>query len=459
MDMNDLFRAGSDIMDEVSRAVETGDYSRLTGSIQSRVNEVTEQVREQVKTAREEAREDTQAARAKNDRAQTADTKNYFLQRFPSKNKGLGRMVAGILLSVIFGLSSVSMLFTAISDLIHGWIYSFQTDVFGLLIAGLLTFAFALLAKSGKKKKELIKRYYRYGEVIGTGREYIGLQELEDKTGIPQTQIREDIETLRADSVLPYAVLDRSKTTLILSDRMYKEYTQSEKARQVREEEERIQRLREAAKNKGTGVTWEEASADVAAKEAKARAERAHEETEQLRADATGKAQSTSAGRKTAATQETGTGWKNGENAAGSPGSAAALVTEGQAYIKEIRAINDRIPDTEEMSDKLYHLEDIMKRIFEQAEKDPSKEKDLRKLMNYYLPTTMKLLNAYADLNEQPEAGDNIRDTKRQIEGSMDAINNAFEKLLDDLFQEQAWDLSSDLNVMKTMMAQDGLTE
>ena len=111
------------------------------------------------------------------------------------------------------------------------------------------------------------------------------------------------------------------------------------------------------------------------------------------------------------------------------------------------------------MSDKLYRLEEITKRIFEQVQKDPSKEKDLRKLMNYYLPTTTKLLNAYADLNDQPEAGENIRETKRQIEGSMDVINEAFEKLLDDLFQEQAWDLSSDLNVMKTMMAQDGLTD
>ena len=152
-----------------------------------------------------------------------------------------------------------------------------------------------------------------------------------------------------------------------------------------------------------------------------------------------------------------------GKAAAGVQGNLsedqASLLREGQSYIIQIRAINDRIPDTEVMSDKLYQLEDIMQRIFTEVKKNPAKTRDLRKLMNYYLPTTTKLLSAYADLNEQPEAGENIRETKRQIEASMDMINDAFGKLLDNMFQEQAWDLSSDLNVMKTMMAQDGLTE
>ena len=94
-----------------------------------------------------------------------------------------------------------------------------------------------------------------------------------------------------------------------------------------------------------------------------------------------------------------------------------------------------------------------------QVKKDPSSADELHKLMTYYLPTTKKLLNAYVELDKQPEVGDNITKTKLQIDGAMDTINEAFENLLDSLFQDMAWDISSDISVMKTMMAQDGLTE
>lgn len=100
-----------------------------------------------------------------------------------------------------------------------------------------------------------------------------------------------------------------------------------------------------------------------------------------------------------------------------------------------------------------------MRRIFAQVEKDPSCASELRKLMNYYLPTTEKLLRAYVELDKQPDVGENIRGPKREIEQTLDTINDAFEKLLDSLFRDMAWDISSDISVMKTMMAQDGLTE
>jgi hypothetical protein len=79
--------------------------------------------------------------------------------------------------------------------------------------------------------------------------------------------------------------------------------------------------------------------------------------------------------------------------------------------------------------------------------------------MNYYLPTTTKLVKAYEEMDSQPIAGENIQQAKREIENSLDTINDAFEKLLDSFFKEQAMDLSSDINVMKMMMKQDGLTE
>ena len=79
--------------------------------------------------------------------------------------------------------------------------------------------------------------------------------------------------------------------------------------------------------------------------------------------------------------------------------------------------------------------------------------------MEYYLPTTIKLLEAYEELDAQPVQGENIISSKQEIEKTLDTLNTAFEKLLDDLFQDTAWDLSSDISVLNTMLAQEGLTE
>ena len=134
------------------------------------------------------------------------------------------------------------------------------------------------------------------------------------------------------------------------------------------------------------------------------------------------------------------------------------LVAEGQRYITHIHECNDAIPG-EEISAKLQRLEDIMTRIFEQLKHSPESAGDLRKLMNYYLPTTTKLIDTYRELDAKPEVGDNIKKTKKEIEDTLDTINFAFEKIFDDMFLDTAWDISSDISVMKTMMAQEGLTQ
>ena len=137
---------------------------------------------------------------------------------------------------------------------------------------------------------------------------------------------------------------------------------------------------------------------------------------------------------------------------------ARAVIDKGQEYIKEIRRCNDEIPG-EEISDKIYRMELLVKRIFEQAEAHPENISDLRKLMEYYLPMTIKLLNAYEELDRQPVQGENIETSKKEIEGTLDTLNAAFAKLLDNLFQDTAWDVSSDISVLEAMLAQEGLTK
>ena len=77
--------------------------------------------------------------------------------------------------------------------------------------------------------------------------------------------------------------------------------------------------------------------------------------------------------------------------------------------------------------------------------------------MNYYLPTTTKLIDAYRRMDQQEVQGENIRNAKHEIENSLDTINDAFEKLLDSFYKEEAMDVSSDISVMKMMMKQEGL--
>ena len=134
------------------------------------------------------------------------------------------------------------------------------------------------------------------------------------------------------------------------------------------------------------------------------------------------------------------------------------VIEEGNRYIEEIRRSNDAIPGVE-ISNKIYHLENVIRRIFKRVEKHPELINDLHKFMDYYLPTTMKLLNAYEELDKQDMLGENIKTAKQEIENTLDTINVAFENLLDSFYKETAWDVSSDISVLKTMFAQEGLTE
>ncbi|MBO4234994.1 MAG: 5-bromo-4-chloroindolyl phosphate hydrolysis family protein [Firmicutes bacterium] len=133
------------------------------------------------------------------------------------------------------------------------------------------------------------------------------------------------------------------------------------------------------------------------------------------------------------------------------------VIKEGEEFVAKIKRANELIPG-EEMTEKLNQLERIVNKIFAKVKQEPESASDLRKFMNYYLPTTEKLMNAYIELDKQPEVEENIVNTKRDIEEAVDTINDAFENLLDSLFEETAWDISSDISVMKTMMEQDGLT-
>ena len=134
------------------------------------------------------------------------------------------------------------------------------------------------------------------------------------------------------------------------------------------------------------------------------------------------------------------------------------VIETGDDYVRKIREANEAIPG-EEISAKISRMETLVARIFDRVEQKPDTVDDIRKLMEYYLPTTIKLLEAYEELDAQPVQGENIISSRKEIEKTLDTLNMAFEKLLDELFQDTAWDLSSDISVLNTMLAQEGLTE
>ncbi|MBQ3193989.1 MAG: 5-bromo-4-chloroindolyl phosphate hydrolysis family protein [Oscillospiraceae bacterium] len=134
------------------------------------------------------------------------------------------------------------------------------------------------------------------------------------------------------------------------------------------------------------------------------------------------------------------------------------VLDRGNAFVSEIRRCNDAIPG-EEISRKISRMELIVQRIFLRAEAHPEIVPDLKKMMDYYLPMTVKLLNAYADMDAQPVQGQNILSSKKEIEDTLDTLNLAFEKLLDSVFEDTALDISSDISVLNTLLAQEGLAE
>ena len=134
------------------------------------------------------------------------------------------------------------------------------------------------------------------------------------------------------------------------------------------------------------------------------------------------------------------------------------LLDRGKAFIAVIREGNEAIPD-EETSRTLDRIEHVVTAILDAAAENPELIDDLDRLLDYYLPTTVKLLETYRELDSQPIQSDNIVDSKREIEKALDSLSVAFEKLLDSLFRDVATDVSSDITVLRTVLAQEGLTE
>lgn len=360
----------------------------------------------------------------------------------------------GVLMAVAgLGLGGINLLFTcfvllgaAIADEL---LLGLGISTFSLLIAG----GFGFLGYKGISMVTSTDRFKTYIRTIGQ-EELCNIRQLAERVGKTEKFVVKDVEKMIRKGWFCQGHLDNGKTCLMVTDRMYREYRNIEALREKHriEEEERQKRLREEEEKRKAEEARMKSEQERAERRERARKKGPLWNTSKLDGMQVDDGADQSA--------EESRGMIRGKHAGRAKLSPEVkkIVEQGDAYVKKIRECNDVIPG-EVISTKIDRMEILVDKIFARVEQNPESAGDIRKLMEYYLPTTVKLLETYAEMDAQPVGGANIQAAKKEIEDSLDTINAAFEKLLDSLFQDMAWDVSTDISVLKTMLAQEGLNE
>lgn len=146
------------------------------------------------------------------------------------------------------------------------------------------------------------------------------------------------------------------------------------------------------------------------------------------------------------------------EAAASGDKAIDALIEEGRRKLDSLKAANDAIPDAE-ISANLDRMVSAGEEIFKVLERDTKQANAVRRFMNYYLPTADKLMANYRLMMESANKGENIESAMQSIENSLGMIAAAFEKQLDNLYKDRALDVETDIDVMESMLAGDGLSD
>ena len=139
------------------------------------------------------------------------------------------------------------------------------------------------------------------------------------------------------------------------------------------------------------------------------------------------------------------------------PPELQSVIYQGKRAIADIRRLNDEIPD-ERISAQIDLIERLTAQIFDCVRKNPKKLSQIRQFLNYYLPTTIKLMEQYVTLQNQSLKTENITEGMQKIEDLLDKVIIAFQRQLDALFEADVVDITADIRVMEQMMPSEGLT-
>jgi len=135
-----------------------------------------------------------------------------------------------------------------------------------------------------------------------------------------------------------------------------------------------------------------------------------------------------------------------------------SLLDKGQKMILQIREENMKIPDAL-LTDKLAQLEILCGEIFRTVHDKPEKAPQIRKFMEYYLPTTLKIVSTYRTFNERGIGGREIVEARQRIDDALGTVIKGCQKLLSKLYQDDVLDITTDIDVLEQMLKRDGLTE
>lgn len=321
-----------------------------------------------------------------------------------------GIKVKGILKTVFGGILTGTMGIGLMVSLIGMGIFGVGTG--GMVITGIFgafTAAGGVLLGNGCSNLAGLKRRSKYIRALGD-HTYCDFRNLSLAVGKPVKFVKRDIKKMIDKGWFLQGHVDTQETCLITSNETYDQYVSTQKQLEERKRQDE---------------EWASHEAELQ-KQADAKARKEAEAKERERAEISPEVQ--------------------------------LVLDKGNDFLEKIRRSNDAIPG-EEISRKISRMELIVQKIFERAKAHPEIIPDLNRLMDYYLPMTVKLLNAYEDMDSQPIQGENIASSKKEIEDTIDTLNVAFEKLLDSVFEDTAIDVSSDISVLNTVLAQEGLTE
>ncbi len=245
------------------------------------------------------------------------------------------------------------------------------------------------------KRNRQVKRFAKYVNIIGS-QTYLNISDIETTLGYSHKTVIKDLRDMISSGILKQAHIDEEEKYLMVTSEVYDNYLSAKSSYDARAQVEKMRKEEEEAK------------------EREARGERDPELVKTLK--------------------------------------------QGEDYIRQIKSANDAIPG-EEISKKLERLEQVSAQIFTAVDRHPEKLPEIRKFMDYYMPTTLKMVNSYHEFDMQPVQGENIVKAKREIEDTLDMINMAFENLSDRLYEADTMDVKADISVLKTMLAQEGLKE
>lgn len=269
-------------------------------------------------------------------------------------------------------------------------------------ILGILTAGFATLLGFGIRNLRRASKLKALQRAVGQ-REAVGFDDLAARMQVSPKAALAASRTLIKGGYLPEGRIDDENTTLMVTENAYHQYRQFQQSqRQTLAEREAAEAARAA--------------------EAAARAAREQDISERLTPE------------------------------------QRAFVARGRDYVRQMDELNAAIDDAA-VSERITAIQEVVGRILARAEEEPAVIAGLDRLTAYYLPTTVKLLDAYDRLEEEPIQGENISSSRSEIEHTLEVLHSAFEKLFDDTYQDLSLDVSADISVLHAMLAQEGLTE